>query len=223
MMDDSSSTTHRRGFLGKVAAASLALGIGGMLPDRLDAAAQAVSPELEKWPDAHGKHRQVYDAVTWNNAFSLIWTMIFLDTNKQSSNLADSDLSAVVVMRHEAIPLAFTDPIWKKYKLGEAFKINDPATKAPAERNPYYHAKEGELMFPGMSIDMLMQRGVMFGCCNIALTITSGQRAEAIGVDKAAAKQEWTAGLIPGFTLLPSGVWGVNRAQEHGCSYCYAS
>lgn len=222
-MDDSSSTTHRRGFLGKVAAASLALGIGGMLPDRLDAAAQAVSPELEKWPDAHGKHRQVYDAVTWNNAFSLIWTMIFLDTNKQSSNLADSDLSAVVVMRHEAIPLAFTDPIWKKYKLGEAFKINDPATKAPAERNPYYHAKEGELMFPGMSIDMLMQRGVMFGCCNIALTITSGQRAEAIGVDKAAAKQEWTAGLIPGFTLLPSGVWGVNRAQEHGCSYCYAS
>lgn len=222
-MDDSSSTTHRRGFLGKVAAASLALGIGGLLPDRLDAAAQAVSPELEKWPDAHGKHRQVYDSVTWNNAFSLIWTMIFLDTNKQSSNLADSDLSAVVVMRHEAIPLAFTDPIWKKYKLGEAFKINDPATKAPAERNPYYHAKEGELMFPGMSIDMLMQRGVMFGCCNIALTITSGQRAEAIGVDKAAAKQEWTAGLIPGFTLLPSGVWGVNRAQEHGCSYCYAS
>jgi intracellular sulfur oxidation DsrE/DsrF family protein len=165
----------------------------------------------------------MYDAVSWNNGFSLVWSMIFLDTNKQSSNLSDGDLSAVVVMRHEAIPLAFTDPIWKKYKLGEAFKINDPATKAPAERNPFYNAKEGELMFPGMAIEKLMQRGVTFGCCNVALTIYSGMRGDAVGVDKATAKQEWVSGLIPGFTLLPSGVWGVNRAQEHGCSYCYAS
>jgi len=53
--------------------------------------------------------------------------------------------------------------------------------------------------------------------------VYSGMRADALGIDKAAAKQEWVSGLIPGFTLLPSGVWGVNRAQEHGCSYCYAS
>jgi intracellular sulfur oxidation DsrE/DsrF family protein len=129
----------------------------------------------------------------------------------------------VVVLRHEAIPLAFTDPIWAKYKLGDAFKINDPKTKAPAERNPFYHAGEGELMFPGMSIDKLQQRGVIFGVCSIALGIISGMRADAIGVDKAAAKAEWTAAVIPGITLLPSGVWGVNRAQERGCSYCYAS
>ncbi len=223
MIDDSSTTTPRREFLGKVAAASIALGIGGALPQRLNAAVDAASPDVEKWPDVHGKHRQLYDAVSWNNGFSLIWSMIFLDTNKASSNLADTDLNAVVVMRHEAIPLAFTDPIWKKYKLGEAFKINDPATKAPSERNIFYNAKESELMFPGMAIEKLMQRGVAFGCCNVALTVYSGMRADAIGVDKAAAKQEWVAGLIPGFTLLPSGVWGVNRAQEHGCSYCYAS
>jgi intracellular sulfur oxidation DsrE/DsrF family protein len=81
----------------------------------------------------------------------------------------------------------------------------------------------GELMFPGMDIAKLMDRGVTFGACNVALTVYSGMRADALGIDKDTAKKEWTAGLIPGFTLLPSGVWGVNRAQEHGCSYCYAS
>jgi hypothetical protein len=36
----------------------------------------------------------------------------------------------------------------------------------------------------------------------------------------AAAKAEWMAGLLPGVTLVPSGVLAVNRAQEKGCTYC---
>ena len=28
-------------------------------------------------------------------------------------------------------------------------------------------------------------------------------------------------GVLPGIQLLPSGVWGVGRAQEHGCGYCW--
>jgi len=28
------------------------------------------------------------------------------------------------------------------------------------------------------------------------------------------------ANVIPGITLIPSGTWGLNRAQEHGCTYC---
>lgn len=223
------ATTPRRGFLGTIAAASLALGMGGTLAERVHAAERRIpgsglgSPDVERWPEVHGKHRQIYDAVSWNNGLSLVWALVFLNTNNQASKAPDSDLSAVVVLRHEGIPLGFTDPIWKKYKLGEAFKITDPKTKAPAERNFFYHSGDGDLMLPGMSIDELQKRGVIFGVCSVALGIFSGQRAAAIGVDKDAAKEEWIAGLIPGITLLPSGVWGVNRSQEHGCSYCYAS
>ena len=75
MTDDSPTTTPRRDFLGKVAAASIALGIGGALPQRLNAAVDAASPDVEKWPDVHGKHRQIYDAISWNNGFSLIWSI----------------------------------------------------------------------------------------------------------------------------------------------------
>ena len=28
--------------------------------------------------------------------------------------------------------------------------------------------------------------------------------------------------LLPGMAIVPSGVLAVNRAQEHGCTYCYA-
>jgi len=40
----------------------------------------------------------------------------------------------------------------------------------------------------------------------------------ALGVEEAA--KEWAANLIPGVTVIPSGTWGVSRAQEAGCTYC---
>jgi intracellular sulfur oxidation DsrE/DsrF family protein len=40
--------------------------------------------------------------------------------------------------------------------------------------------------------------------------------------DAAEVKKEWIAGLLPGIQVMPSGVWAVGRAQEHGCTYCYA-
>jgi len=49
--------------------------------------------------------------------------------------------------------------------------------------------------------------------CFIFLTI--GLKAQEI-------KKEWMAGLLPNIQLMPSGVWAVGRAQEHGCSYCFA-
>jgi intracellular sulfur oxidation DsrE/DsrF family protein len=227
MLSLEASPTPRRGFLGRLAAATLALGVGA-LPERLraepaDRFAGFDGSDPEHWLDGvKGKHRQVYDAVSPNNGMSLIWSTVFLDSNNQSAGLKDSDLNAVVVLRHEAIPLAFTDGVWQKYKLGEAFGVKDPGTKAPAERNPYFHPHEGELLLPGAAIEKLLDRGVIFGVCNVALTVYSGMRADAIGVSKDAAKAEWLAGLIPGMTVVPAGVWAVNRAQERGCTYCYA-
>ena len=33
---------------------------------------------------------------------------------------------------------------------------------------------------------------------------------------------EWIKHLLPGVQLVPSGVWALGRAQEHGCGYIYA-
>lgn len=227
MLNANSYTTPRRGFLARLAAGSVALGLGTipspLRAEPLDSRAGSGERAADDWlSGVKGKHRQVLDAVSVNNGMSLLWSTVFLNTHNQASKLSDRDLSAVTVLRHSAIPIGFTDPIWAKYKLGEAFGVEDPATKAPALRNPYFHPRDGEMMLPGMEVEALLARGVVFGVCNLATAHFSGMRAEAVGVPKEEALKEWVAGIVPGMTLVPSGIWAVNNAQEHGCSYAYA-
>lgn len=219
--------TPRRGFLARVAAAWLTLGVGGSLVAPLSEARAEPSgragDDVENWPGAlHGKHRQVFDAVSPNEGFALVWSHVFLLTNAEASKIPERDMNDVVVLRHGAAILAFSDPIWKKYKLGEMMNVKDPATKLPAERNPFFHVRDGDLPFPQASIDRLLARGATIGVCSVALGVLSRQRASVIGITPDEARKEWEAGVIPGITIVPSGVWAVNRAQEHGCSYCYA-
>ena len=63
---------------------------------------------------------------------------------------------------------------------------------------------------------------MIVGVCGTALRGVSRERAEMAGMTRDAAADEWVAGVLPGITVLPAGVWGVNRAQERGCTYCFA-
>ena len=40
--------------------------------------------------------------------------------------------------------------------------------------------------------------------------------------DAAAVKKEWLGAVLPNIQVVPSGVWALGRAQEHGCTYCFA-
>lgn len=218
-------STPRRGFLGSLAAGTLALTGAGLSAH--SAFAEAVEPSEAVAADdwllgIKGKHKQFFDAVGINDGFPFGYAMNFLDTIESTYKLTDKDITAVVGLRHFSIPLAFNNSIWAKYKLGAFFKVNDSATKAPALRNPYAYAKEGELMFPGMAFEKLQARGTIFTVCNVALTILSGLTAQAAGLPKEKAKDEWTAGMFKGVFIVPSGVLAVNRAQQSGCTYCFA-
>ena len=121
------------------------------------------------------------------------------------------------------------DELWAKYKLGELFHAEDPVRQTPAaERNPFWNPKTDDFQVPGIGsvpigINNLMERGVMFGVCDVALTVYSSALAGGMNVDAAALKKEWVDGLIPGVKIMPSGVWAVGRAQEKGCAYIFAS
>ena len=183
------------------------------------ARAQTTTPVAGDGPDWPGKlkgrHRQVVDAYTVNDGFPLVFASVFLSTDA-----APSSATAVVVLRAQALPVALDSAIWEKYKIGESLKIIDPETKAAAVKNPFLNPKPGVLRRDDMAIDQLLGKGVVFGACNVALHGLSKQLASNAGVSADDAAKEWAANLVPGITLLPSGVWGVNRAQEAGCTYC---
>jgi len=176
------------------------------------------------WSDAWlqrltGKHRQFFDAVTPNDGFALAFTANFLNLNHEAYGLTDKDLTAVIGLRHVAMPLALPDNLWARYNIGEELQFKDPATGGPATRNPYLHADGAPR--PGSDIPALVDRGVVFTVCNVALTTLSGQFAKNAGVSKEEAKADWSSHLLPGMTLVPVGVMAGNLAQEHGCTYCY--
>jgi intracellular sulfur oxidation DsrE/DsrF family protein len=223
--------TDRRDFLGRLgvgAAALAAASVGAGVPFAAAAAAEAggrtANSMRTPWSDAWlqkltGKHKQFFDATTTNESFALAFATGFLNLNHEAYGLEDKDLTAVVGLRHFAMPMALPDELWTKYKIGTTFQIKDPASGAPAERNPFLHADGVAL--PGSEMPTLLKRGVLFTVCNVALTVISGNLSKNAGVTKEAAKAEWTEKLLPGTTLVPVGVMAVNLAQEHGCTYCY--
>jgi intracellular sulfur oxidation DsrE/DsrF family protein len=172
-----------------------------------------------------GKHRIVFDAPNPHGIFLFAWPKIFMLTNA-ATGTQEKDCSVVVVLRHETIPYAMENHLWDKYKFGEVFKADDPLTKAPATRNPFWKPKPGDFKVPGIGnvaigINELQDSGVLFCVCDMALTVYSAVVANNTGQDAAAVKKDWVAGLLPHIQPVPSGVWAVNRAQEHGCSYCF--
>jgi len=214
---------YRRGFLGRLAATAAA-GVAGLTPLRLEAQplrppVSGADPSFETWLNRiNGKHKMLFDAPEPNSGMPVVWPRVWLNGNNENYATKDADNSAVIVLRHAAIPLAMQDALWAKYKLGEVFNIK--AGDAPATSNIY--AKPLPLPLPGTGTEALLASGAQIGCCNVALTVYSGMVAQKMGMDAAAVKAEWVAGLIPGVQVVPSGVLAVARAQEKGCAYCFA-
>ena len=169
-----------------------------------------------------GKHKQVFDAPEVNMGFPSIFAATYLRTMNETYKLAPGDAHAVVVLRHFAMPMALSDEVWEKYKVGAMMNVTDPATKAPAVRNIFYKSREGDIPFPAASIEKVLQMPVTFVACGLALQVLSARAAEGAGVDAATAKSDWEKGIIPGIFVAASGVLAVGRAQERGCGYCFA-
>ena len=202
--------TPRRGFFTRIAGV-IALGVGAFVPTAPHADTEA--DDGPDWPGKlTGRHKQVVDAYTVNDGYPLGFLLNFLTPNKSATG--------VVILRHDAFPLALNHAMWAKYKIGESEKIDDPETKAAAVKNPYFEPKPGALRNDNTAIDKLLARGTVFGACNMALRGHARRLAKNAGVTAEEAAKEFAANVIPGITVIPSGVWGVNRAQEAGCTYC---
>jgi len=230
-------TTERRGFLGAIASVAAALGLSA-IASPLNLVAQQQKPSTKKAlpPASHpadlwfnkikGTHRVVYDAPHPNGLFPFAWPKVFLLTNAATGS-PPNDCGVVVVLRHDAIAYAFEDRLWSTYKFGEIFKAEDPKTKTPSTRNPFWMPMKGDFKIPGVGeveigINQLQAQGVLFCVCDTAITVYSAVVAEQMGKVAADVRKDWIAGLLPGIQLVPSGVWALGRAQEHKCKYIFA-
>jgi hypothetical protein len=223
--------TPRRGFLGQLAGGAAALAGLTFAPPLF----AEESPLIERsettegqWDDSwtaklDGKKlRTVFDAPQINYALALHQAAAVISNYRDVAGITEKDLGLVVVLRHRAIPMAFNDTIWQKYEAGVDLKLKDPTTGEPAKRNPFLNLSKDDkhgMVGPTTSLQSLYDRGVVFLGCNSAAMGWAYMLAKKAGTKVEDVRAELKANLIPGMTLLPTGIFAVVRAQNVGCSY----
>ncbi len=226
----------RRNFLGLFASSAVATGFA-LLPNGLQAKInENASPEFVlKNMGAGGnelddeikkvgmkQHPVSYDisqAIPWG----FIWSNVYYMTNAETGTPANQ-LGIFNVLRHHGMIFAMNDETIAKYKLGEFFKFNDPLTKQPALKNPYYIPEDGVFPLPGLAgIKGLQDQGTLFCVCDMARKVNAMFVAQKMGLKQEDVYKDFVAGTLPGILPAPSGVWALGRLAENKIAYIDSS
>jgi hypothetical protein len=226
-------STARRDFLRSLAV--VAAGGSTLGPRLLEAgqgAPRASSDWDMSWRDRlSGPFRAVFDSPDVADGDALWRASIWQSEVAEVFGTPPSDIHAVLVVRHKAIPMVMNHEFWARHQLGREFKIKDPATKRDAQRNPFQGTDDEvdglasgagasqEPESPSVSLQALLAQGGIVLACNFAFgrMVALERKAGGAGTSPAEARSRAQAGLIPGVILQPSGFFAVLEAQRAGC------
>jgi hypothetical protein len=152
-----STILTRRVFLGTLTGGSLT-GFAAAAP--LVAQEKAAAWDLGWLDQLKGKHKQVFDLGSFElgQETPLRLPNNYLNTFKDVYRAEPPDVNVAVGIARTAFPMNASDALWKKYRLGELWKINDADGK-PATRNVFLGAESGPA---GPAVRSLAARGVVF-------------------------------------------------------------
>lgn len=221
--------TERREFLRQaslIAAGSVAAGAVAADVLHAQAAPQAKSNYDMSWASrVTGKYRMAFDAPEVKDGIALHQVRSFLAGYTTVFGLADTELSAVLIIRHAAVPMVLGDVLWADGAFGEKESLKDPVTGEPTTRNPFVNIPAGAehaLSWPDGALDKLMARGVIVLACDLALGNAAGQLAARKRIPRSDAQQLITDHILPGVIRMPSGIFATSHAQGVGCGLMYA-
>ena len=222
--------THRRGFLGRLAAAAAA----ASLPwTELGAASTTQAAGHDDWlDDVKGSHTCFFDFPAHKMGAGLVHIRNYILTYKEAYGVGAEDIGTVgtfySVGPQSSISMAFNDEMWAKYGLGAYLNIDDPGTGRPVTRNLFNHPQEGDPVpfvgpigpFPDAGIESMQQNmGTTFLLCANAVTAFSMDLAR---LGKGAADEvraDLAANVLPGVVTVPAMVIAIEKAQVAGISY----
>jgi hypothetical protein len=206
----------------------LSLSISGNEMNAANGRSSSSSPDWDlTWVNKlTGKHKAVFDVPEVESGYGVWRATVWTNQYHSVLNVPVSELSPVVVLRHNGIVLAMQQSFWDKYGIGKAKNVTHPITLQPTDRNPaLLSSKRGEIdaTFDPMALDKFIGRGGVALACDLALQDCIELIKSKDGVTADVARQRAIAAMVPGVILQPSGVFAALRAQEAGCSYLRAS
>ncbi|MDB4948938.1 MAG: hypothetical protein JWM27_1587 [Gemmatimonadetes bacterium] len=222
------SMPSRRTFLGLAGAGTLAAAAGGTPLFAAERAGQGYAPVTDKWDmtwveRVKGRHRGVFDSPELAGGMALFRAVMWQDQMKEVYGVERPDASAVLVLRHTAIPLVMNDEFWSRFAIGRAMKVKGPHGRW-ATANPIRVSPPGTpAKWASYNLESFVAGGGTVLGCGVAFEEIAArfvQRDKLSPEDAAKAAREH---MLPGVVLQPSGVFAVMAAQEAGCNYILAS
>ena len=219
----------RRDFIGHVGHLGMAAAVGACagrtapLRPAGGAAATTARPPSEAWDMswvqriAETSDRAVFDVPSITGGAMLDIATRYLDNCDAVYGPLNHRAIVVLNVRTRAVALALTNTLWNRFALGEQYEVKDPATQLPATRNPFLEAAPGA--YPGAgSINALVARRAIVLVCDFALGHLATRLAAKAGGTPASVHRELREGFVPGAIAVPSGIFGLARAQNAGCA-----
>ncbi len=142
----------------------------------------------------------------------------YLDNFDAAYGLRNHQARIVITLRTRAAPMGLNDDLWARYELGAEYDVTDPASQLPATRNVFSTLAPGAAPAPG-SIRDLVQRGAIILVCDFALGHLVTRLCAKHGQPADATHRDLLAGVVPSAFAVPSGIFGLARAQNAGCAY----
>ena len=227
-------TTNRREFLEHMGATAML----GALPLSALSPVMRALPELT--PPAQGetwdfswtaklkgkKHLGLFDCAEVDSGYGVWRAAMWEGQHNQALGSKPAECGTVLVLRHAALVLGFNQAFWDKNGIGAQDKVMHPITQQGTDRNPALLSStrnEVPAMFDAFSLPAFQSRGGVVLACNVALMFFSQGLAQKLNITPEEARRQAVAAMLPGVTLMPSGVFACVKAQEEGCHYVRAS
>ncbi|MGC8549561.1 MAG: hypothetical protein ACP5M4_07660 [Acidobacteriaceae bacterium] len=230
----STNKLSRRSFVTTAAASVAAMSAVGAITPSADAQLVATTSTLNdsdfkalvKKP---ARIKQVYDIIPIGGG-------LFLNNIKNSLNglhygfgYPASQVQIAAALHGPSNMLNMDDYVWKKYKIGEWFKVTDPKTGQPAERNIFFPSKHNlkypstspdseDSLYQDTSIQALMHRGVKFLCCHTAAEEQARKLIKLRGLTQKPEEivEDWLAHTLPGVLVVAAQVAAIAILQTEG-------
>jgi intracellular sulfur oxidation DsrE/DsrF family protein len=226
-------SSDRRVFLRQLTIATAAMGSGAIVAplgaEQVERAADTLPASGAAWDMSwveqvqRAQYKAVFDSPALADGSALDLAAGIQNDFKEVYG-SDDVVRMVIIMRQLGQVMAFNDDLWDRYAIGEERKVNDPVTKQPARRNPYARVVPEEPAWAAAGkLDALRARGAILLVCNRASMNWARSAAERTKKDLEQVQNEVRNGLVPGATLMPTGVFALVRAQQAGCAYMKGS
>ena len=219
MSHNDSPRVARRGFLARLSASAAGLTVFSGTP-RLRSELSALTLGASD-PDAWIGRLRGTDRLVLHAHEHLMPAMVgarnVLENGRVAYGVAEGDSAVAVATHGPAIGGLLRDDVWKKFALGELYGVVDPKTGAPVARNPFLEPQDGAPA--DVTVQALMDRGVLFLVCNVAVRNLSKRVAR--GADPDAIHHELLSGMVGGAIVVPDLYVAMSRAQRKGVSYIF--